>query len=227
MNRAGCFRREYLLKAHAFYEKYGGRAIILARFVPIVRTFAPFVAGVGTMHYAKFFAYNVYGRHLVGGFVRRRGLLFREPALCQGEFEGRHLGDNHCVGAADRVGIRQSAARKAKSGSLAYPRIKRGRPFLDPFSEGQLGPRRDFAPGILKKPTRKWSCCKLDNFRSADRNALNSSRKESFVCEAWHGDCFHSCRCVSRCADFIDRISNNQLKTFNYPCVKANPYWRR
>lgn len=64
------FRKEYLLKAHAFYEKYGGRAIILARFVPIVRTFAPFVAGVGTMNYGRFFAYNVFGAILwVGIFV--------------------------------------------------------------------------------------------------------------------------------------------------------------
>lgn len=55
------FNRDHLMKAHAFYEKYGGRAIILARFVPIVRTFAPFVAGVGTMDYRKFFLYNVTG----------------------------------------------------------------------------------------------------------------------------------------------------------------------
>ncbi len=55
------FRKEYLQKTHAFYEKYGGKTIIIARFVPIVRTFAPFVAGVGAMTYGKFLAYNLMG----------------------------------------------------------------------------------------------------------------------------------------------------------------------
>ena len=54
-------RREYLDRTHAFYEKYGGKTIILARFVPIVRTFAPFVAGVGSMTYWRFASYNVIG----------------------------------------------------------------------------------------------------------------------------------------------------------------------
>jgi len=57
-------RKKHLERAHAFFEKYGGRAIILARFVPIVRTFVPFVAGVGRMHYGRFIAYNV-----IGGFI--------------------------------------------------------------------------------------------------------------------------------------------------------------
>ena len=54
-------KREYLDRTHAFYERYGGRTIIIARFVPIVRTFAPFVAGVGSMSYWRFMSYNVFG----------------------------------------------------------------------------------------------------------------------------------------------------------------------
>jgi membrane-associated protein len=63
-------RKDYLDRTHAFYEKHGGKTIILARFVPIIRTFAPFVAGVGAMSYPKFITYNVVGAVLwVGLFV--------------------------------------------------------------------------------------------------------------------------------------------------------------
>jgi membrane-associated protein len=67
---------EYLKKTHAFYEKYGGETIIITRFVPIVRTFAPFVAGVGHMTYLKFTAYNLAGGLLWVGLLTYGGYWF-------------------------------------------------------------------------------------------------------------------------------------------------------
>ncbi len=54
-------KKEYLIRTHNFYEKYGGKTIILGRFVPIIRTFVPFVAGVGSMTYSRFIVYNIIG----------------------------------------------------------------------------------------------------------------------------------------------------------------------
>ncbi|CAI8957465.1 DedA family protein DedA [Pseudomonas sp. IT-347P] len=64
------FRRDYLQKTHDFYDKHGGKTVTLARFLPIIRTFAPFVAGVARMPYPRFFAFSVLGTVLwVGGLV--------------------------------------------------------------------------------------------------------------------------------------------------------------
>jgi membrane-associated protein len=59
--RSRLLNKEHLLRAHRFYEKYGGKTIIIARFVPIIRTFAPFVAGIGEMNYFRFALFNVTG----------------------------------------------------------------------------------------------------------------------------------------------------------------------
>ena len=70
------FKRAYLDKTHAFYERHGGKAIIIARFAPIVRTFAPFVAGVGAMQYKRFFAYNIIGAIVWVSSFSYAGYLF-------------------------------------------------------------------------------------------------------------------------------------------------------
>ena len=80
------FKREYLDKTHAFYEKYGGKTIILARFVPIVRTFAPFVAGMGNMHYGRFIRYNIIGALMWVGLLTYAGYFFGELPVVTNNF---------------------------------------------------------------------------------------------------------------------------------------------
>ncbi|MBW7982269.1 DedA family protein [Enterobacillus tribolii] len=77
------FRRSYLDKTHAFYEKHGGKTIILARFVPIVRTFAPFVAGMGHMSYRHFALFNVVGAILWVVLFTYAGYLFGNVPVVQ------------------------------------------------------------------------------------------------------------------------------------------------
>lgn len=74
--RSRIFKRENLDRTHAFFEKYGGRAIILARFVPVVRTFCPFVAGMGKMTYARFLSFSVCGAFLWVGVCVFAGYFF-------------------------------------------------------------------------------------------------------------------------------------------------------
>ena len=77
------FKQQYLDKTHDFYKKYGGKTIIIARFVPIVRTFAPFVAGMGKMHYYYFMVYNLIGGTLWVGIFCYAGYFFGDLPFVQ------------------------------------------------------------------------------------------------------------------------------------------------
>lgn len=80
-------RKKHLTHAHEFFEKYGGQAVILARFVPIVRTFVPFVAGVGSMTYSRFIAYNIIGGFAWIYFFIYAGFFFGNQPFVQKNFK--------------------------------------------------------------------------------------------------------------------------------------------
>ena len=84
--------RDHLAKAHAFFERYGGKAVVLGRFVPIVRTFVPFVAGAGAMTYTTFAFYNVAGAVLWVGICVGAGLLFGNVPIVKDNFSLVALG---------------------------------------------------------------------------------------------------------------------------------------
>ena len=85
------FRKKHLLYAREFYEKHGGKAIVLARFVPFARTFAPVVAGIGQMSYPRFAAFNVFGGIFWGGVD---GLVRILPGA--GGLDSRQPGEGWC-----------------------------------------------------------------------------------------------------------------------------------
>lgn len=80
------FKRSHLDKTHAFFEKHGKKTIILARFVPIVRTFSPFVAGMGQMHYREFLMYSVLGALLWVGIFLTGGYFLGRLQVVQDNF---------------------------------------------------------------------------------------------------------------------------------------------
>lgn len=80
------FKQSYLEKTQRFYDRYGGKTIIIARFVPIVRTFAPFLAGVGTMSYSRFAIYNIAGAVLWVGLITYAGYLFGGIPIIKNNF---------------------------------------------------------------------------------------------------------------------------------------------
>lgn len=80
------FKKEYIDKTHSFYEKYGAKTIVIARFVPIVRTFAPFMAGMGYMSYKKFFIYNVTGALLWVIIIYLGGYFFGNIPIIKKNF---------------------------------------------------------------------------------------------------------------------------------------------
>jgi len=80
------FRKEYLHRAHAFYERHGGKAIALSRFLPIFRTFAPFVAGIGAMSYPRFLMFNAFGGMAWVGVFLFAGYFFGNIPFVKNNF---------------------------------------------------------------------------------------------------------------------------------------------
>ncbi len=85
-NKSRFIKREYLERTHQYFEKYGGKTIIIARFVPIIRTFAPFMAGIGSMTYRHFICYNVIGAIMWVSLFTYAGFFFGEIPVVKKNF---------------------------------------------------------------------------------------------------------------------------------------------
>lgn len=120
-------KKEYLDRTHEFYEKYGGKTIIIARFVPIVRTFAPFVAGVGSMSYGRFIIYNVVGGILWVAVCLFAGYLFGNIPAVKQNFSLVILGIVFVSILPGLVEFVRHRARTRKARADASPHGERGR----------------------------------------------------------------------------------------------------
>lgn len=90
--RSWFFNKAYLLKAHEFYERFGGKTIIIARFLPIIRTFAPFIAGVAYMGYKRFYFYNILGAILWIGSLLYASYWFGNLPIVKDHFSSYIFG---------------------------------------------------------------------------------------------------------------------------------------
>jgi membrane-associated protein len=148
------FNRRAFDQAHAFYEKYGGVTIILARFMPFLRTFAPFVAGVAEMTRTKFTAFNVAGALIWVLGIVTGGLLPGQHALGQGQPGQDHLGHDFCAGVDRAVWGVEGAAGIVFF--FVFCLSVSGPRYFGIMRPGHSAPR--MSPGRLRRPPPLFRC---------------------------------------------------------------------